>query len=1216
MAQSDFWPNPDLSNSTVVHNPVTFSSDANNQRGKNEGDGEEEDEEVELAEEVGEDILLMAEAGDGQAEKESADQAEQEEMGILSMGLVPNEMTREEEEDRERREESGEEGASEQPVLRHGQTQKETRVKEEAMATLTGNLCQFSAEVQLEDDNNKEEGNEYDNNAQHLKMVESTDLLVENVEEAQTAVENYTESSDNILVLGSENEHVDAEQSATEVMIQEERCSNDIEMVTAENQNDSSTVLQVEKSQHYESEDGKKEANMVEEEIKKESQMQHDEHLNKMCHIQRMVEDEKGQHKEENTEHEKREESINCKDVIQEEERFHERNTETDVLFQPSTIEEGGNDRHKNEEHEERKQLCEVEEKLQGEQLSHDINIVTEHLASHNTTLEDNKDENATSEEQNTHETRKIRVNATVEEEHLITLTREESAHSAQASVSSLQDSRENAEALKEATQSDQKSPTNSQDFLDGAVATDEDANSAHDSATISQEYHQAASTTDEGDNNVEDSLKVQASVNNSQSNEGWQMEDARTSAHLEDHVKDVSIELAMLVKSKDDSCQASHTSAGIKPQCSSVESAAIYISQLIDMVKHSQTTPSDNRNNSTELELTNNLFQKEVLNMEMQELVTMAASDKEIKPSPKTDEPSEMALISSLDQPEEDIHSEGFETSEIKEHKENISFMELDGDDQTPEEKEELDNTTEFDHQIEDIHLITQQDDTEHDKGSEKEPKLPGEELKSEESIVDGLKHVQDQSGLPLGKQQGESDDAKDMQDQDEIAEPVTILDDESEKTDKSQNRELEEPANVETKDAADNKSEAHEDEKPVKEELDLDLNGTVKEFKQAMENGIICPDTQSINKEVKLLSTRKKDTAWIKTKQEEPGASLEGKDQKENPIRTDVRESLTETLNLLARDAWMKELKSVIQDEVLPKKKDNQVKKKRVVLLEDGQSFFPHREWQTEKRRETISPEVVDSLLPPVQDHTTATALDQENEISLYVKAGSDGESIGNCPFSQRLFMILWLKGVIFNVTTVDLKRKPADLQDLAPGTNPPFMTFNGDVKVDVNKIEEFLEEKLAPPRYPRLSPKHPEANTAGIDVFAKFSAYIKNPRKDTNDALEKALLKSLRHLDDFLRTPLPAEIDGDALGDVPESTRSFLDGPELTLADCNLLPKLHILKVVTKKYRGFEIPAEMTGVWRYLNCAYQKEEFNSTCPAEREIEFAYADVVKKVK
>ncbi|MBN3309406.1 CLIC6 protein, partial [Amia calva] len=234
----------------------------------------------------------------------------------------------------------------------------------------------------------------------------------------------------------------------------------------------------------------------------------------------------------------------------------------------------------------------------------------------------------------------------------------------------------------------------------------------------------------------------------------------------------------------------------------------------------------------------------------------------------------------------------------------------------------------------------------------------------------------------------------------------------------------------------------------------------------------------------------------------------------------------------------------------------------------------------------------------------------------LPLSVQAGSDGESIGNCPFSQRLFMILWLKGVIFNVTTVDLKRKPADLQDLAPGTNPPFVTFNGEVKTDVNKIEEFLEEKLLPPRYPRLAAKHPESNSAGNDVFAKFSAYIKNTRKDANDTLEKALLKALRRLDEYLSTPLPEEIDADSADEPSASCRSFLDGEELTLADCNLLPKLHIIKVVAWKYRGFKIPVEMEGVWRYLHSAYRREEFTNTCPAEREIEVAYLDVAKRIK
>ncbi|XP_027785112.2 chloride intracellular channel protein 6 [Marmota flaviventris] len=238
------------------------------------------------------------------------------------------------------------------------------------------------------------------------------------------------------------------------------------------------------------------------------------------------------------------------------------------------------------------------------------------------------------------------------------------------------------------------------------------------------------------------------------------------------------------------------------------------------------------------------------------------------------------------------------------------------------------------------------------------------------------------------------------------------------------------------------------------------------------------------------------------------------------------------------------------------------------------------------------------------------------QEHDITLFVKAGYDGESIGNCPFSQRLFMILWLKGVIFNVTTVDLKRKPADLQNLAPGTNPPFMTFDGEVKTDVNKIEEFLEEKLAPPRYPKLGPQHPESNSAGNDVFAKFSAFIKNTKKDANEMYEKNLLRALKKLDNYLTSPLPDEINAYSTEEVAVSGRKFLDGDELTLADCNLLPKLHIIKIVAKKYRDFEFPSEMTGIWRYLDNAYARDEFTNTCPADQEIEHAYSDVAKRMK
>jgi len=64
--------------------------------------------------------------------------------------------------------------------------------------------------------------------------------------------------------------------------------------------------------------------------------------------------------------------------------------------------------------------------------------------------------------------------------------------------------------------------------------------------------------------------------------------------------------------------------------------------------------------------------------------------------------------------------------------------------------------------------------------------------------------------------------------------------------------------------------------------------------------------------------------------------------------------------------------------------------------------------------------------------------------------------------------------------------------------------------------------------------------------------------------SSGLERGLLKTLQKLDEYLNSPLPDEIDENSMEDITVSTRKFLDGNEMTLADCNLLPKLHIVKV----------------------------------------------------
>ncbi|XP_032117727.1 chloride intracellular channel protein 3 isoform X1 [Sapajus apella] len=257
-------------------------------------------------------------------------------------------------------------------------------------------------------------------------------------------------------------------------------------------------------------------------------------------------------------------------------------------------------------------------------------------------------------------------------------------------------------------------------------------------------------------------------------------------------------------------------------------------------------------------------------------------------------------------------------------------------------------------------------------------------------------------------------------------------------------------------------------------------------------------------------------------------------------------------------------------------------------------------------------------------------------ETKLQLFVKASEDGESVGHCPSCQRLFMVLLLKGVPFTLTTVDTRRSPDVLKDFAPGSQLPILLCDSEAKTDTLQIEDFLEETLGPPDFPSLAPRYREANTAGNDIFHKFSVFIKNPvpAQDEGEArsggwvprregalggvltapppaaLYQQLLRALARLDSYLRAPLEHELALEP--QLRESRRRFLDGDRLTLADCSLLPKLNIVDTVCAHFRQAPIPAELRGVRRYLDSALQEKEFKYTCPHSAEILAAYRPAV----
>ena len=69
----------------------------------------------------------------------------------------------------------------------------------------------------------------------------------------------------------------------------------------------------------------------------------------------------------------------------------------------------------------------------------------------------------------------------------------------------------------------------------------------------------------------------------------------------------------------------------------------------------------------------------------------------------------------------------------------------------------------------------------------------------------------------------------------------------------------------------------------------------------------------------------------------------------------------------------------------------------------------------------------------------------------------------------------------------------------------------------------------------------------------------------------SLWKEPVKGLKKLGSYLNSPLPDEVDAHSTEEAAVSRRKFLDGNELMMADCNLLPKLHIIKVCPSLYLG---------------------------------------------
>lgn len=177
----------------------------------------------------------------------------------------------------------------------------------------------------------------------------------------------------------------------------------------------------------------------------------------------------------------------------------------------------------------------------------------------------------------------------------------------------------------------------------------------------------------------------------------------------------------------------------------------------------------------------------------------------------------------------------------------------------------------------------------------------------------------------------------------------------------------------------------------------------------------------------------------------------------------------------------------------------------------------------------------------------------------------------------------MILRLKGVPFEEYFVDPNKKDTkkweEFVRRSQGRLKLPVLLHEDLEPleDSDRIETYLEKTFEP----SLKCSNEKANNAGRDLYSKFALFMRNSNPEKDEKLRDALSKELTKLNEFL--------------DSVESPGKYLDGDDLKLPDCNLLPKLMHVKVAGE-LKGLELK-KFPFVMEYLEKASEKSVFRDT-------------------
>jgi RNA polymerase-associated protein len=186
--------------------------------------------------------------------------------------------------------------------------------------------------------------------------------------------------------------------------------------------------------------------------------------------------------------------------------------------------------------------------------------------------------------------------------------------------------------------------------------------------------------------------------------------------------------------------------------------------------------------------------------------------------------------------------------------------------------------------------------------------------------------------------------------------------------------------------------------------------------------------------------------------------------------------------------------------------------------------------------------------------------------------------------CPFSQRCRLVLFEKGMDFEIRDVDLFNKPEDISVMNPYGQVPVLVERDLILYESNIINEYIDERFP---HPQLMPADPVQRARARLLLLNFEREV----FIHIDALEKQDAKKVDKARAVVRDQLSQ------LAPVVAKSK-YMMGEDFTMIDVALAPLLWRLD-----HYGIEMPKAAAPVLKYAERIFARPAFfEALTPSEK--------------